>query len=365
MKTIIILISCIIIISAVILIKNEGNPKPFLDKDGRKIPGSISEKCFIEVNGTKQGMFISGIDSAKPVLLFIHGGPGMPEYAISREYPLVLEELFTVCWWDHRGAGLSYNPDIPLVTMTFDQFVEDAIVVTNYLRNRFHKDKIYLMAHSGGTMTGIMTAAKAPELFHAYIAMSQISNQMESEKLAHKYMINEFRKSRDSAMLRKFEKYPVDSLNTPTYYSMRDFPMHKLGIGTTHRMKSVITGVVLPVMLCRELTFKERINIWRGKAFNTKTAGLWDKLVRTDLTKKITELKIPVYFFNGVYDYTVSYQLAKEYYEKLNAPLKGFYSFQNSAHSPLFEEPDRMKYILEYDVLKNRSYLGDIEGIRY
>lgn len=304
-------------------------------------------------------MFISGMDSTKPVLLFIHGGPGMPEYAISRHYPIVLEQLFTVCWWEHRGAGLSYSADIPLKTMTFDQFVDDAIEVTNYLRHRFNQEKIYLMAHSGGTLTGIMTAAKAPELFHAYIAMSQISNQMESEKLAYTYMINEFRKAGDSSMLRKFRKYPVDHLNTPSYYTMRDFPMHKLGIGTTHKMKSVITGVVIPVMQCSELTLKERINIWRGKAFNTKTAGLWDKLVRTDLTKKITELKIPVYFLNGVYDYTVSYQLSKEYYEKIDAPRKGFYSFKNSAHSPLFEEPERMKYILENDVLKNRTYLED------
>jgi len=35
------------------------------------------------------------------------------------------------------------------------------------------------MAHSGGTFIGIQAVAKAPELFHAYIAMAQISNQLE------------------------------------------------------------------------------------------------------------------------------------------------------------------------------------------
>ena len=62
--------------------------------------------------------------------------------------------------------------------------------------------------------------------------------------------------------------------------------------------------------------------------------------------------EIPVYLFHGIYDYTTSYTLAKDYIEKLEAPVKGFYTFENSAHSPLFEEPVRMQKILSEDVLK-------------
>lgn len=39
------------------------------------------------------------------------------------------------------------------------------------------EQKIYLMAHSGGTFIGIQAAARAPELFHANLAMAQIYNQ--------------------------------------------------------------------------------------------------------------------------------------------------------------------------------------------
>lgn len=337
-----------------------GVTQPFLDSENNVIPVSISEKSFIEVNGTKQGMFISSFDSTNPVLLFIHGGPGMPEYVISRQYPLVLEKHFTVCWWEHRGAGISFDKNTPLETMTFDQFIEDAVCVTNYLRKRFGQDKIYLMAHSGGTMTGIQVAAKAPELYFAYLAVAQISNQIESEKIAYQYMIQKFTASGDTKMLSKFRKYQIDGLNTPSYYVMRDMPMHKLGIGTTHEMKSVLSGVVLPIMRCKEYTFTEKINVWRGKAFNTSTAGLWDKLVRTDLTLKVKELKIPVYFFSGVYDYTVSYQLAKEYYNKISAPAKRFYTFNESAHSPMFEEPEKFNQIVERDVLNKITSLSDV-----
>jgi hypothetical protein len=52
----------------------------------------------------------------------------------------------------------------------------------------------------------------------------------------------------------------------------------------------------------------------------------------------VTELDLPVYFFHGIYDYTVSYTEAKSYFERLKTPLKGFYTFEQSAHSPLHEE---------------------------
>jgi hypothetical protein len=44
---------------------------------------------------------------------------------------------------------------------------------------------------------------------------------------------------------------------------------------------------------------------------------------------------------------------------KLYAPIKGFYTFNNSAHSPLFEEPELVKKIIETDILKNKNSLAD------
>jgi pimeloyl-ACP methyl ester carboxylesterase len=328
-----------------------GKPQPFLNPDGRPVPGSISEKTWVEINGNRQGMFIQGIDSTKPVLLFVHGGPGMPEFAISRQYPMVLENHFTVCWWEMRGAGLSFSSNLPLESMTFDQLVSDILEVTKYLQKRFGQEKIYLMAHSGGTFTAIQAAAREPQLYHAYLAMSQISNQQESEQRAYAYMVEQFTRLNDQKMLRKFDRFPPTAINTPDYYVMRDAPMHQLGVGTTHKMRSVISGVFMPVMLNRAYTLPEKINIWKGKAFNTKTAGLWNQLVLQDLTQMVTKLDIPVFFFSGRYDYTVSRDLAKAYFDRLEAPVKCFYTFERSAHSPLFEEPEKMKLILQGAVL--------------
>jgi len=85
-------------------------------------------------------------------------------------------------------------------------------------------------------------------------------------------------------------------------------------------MNSIITDVFFPSLACREYTLGEKINFWRGKSASG-VSTLWNKMITTDLANEITELKIPVYFFEGIYDYTVSYYLAKEYFGQLQAPL--------------------------------------------
>ena len=132
---------------------------------------------------------------------------------------------------------------------------------------------------------------------------------------------------------------------------MRDEAMHTLGIGTTHDMKSVITGIFLRSLLSPEYTLREKVNIWRGRAFSRRF-GIWNKVIHTDLSELVPELGLPVYFLHGVYDYTANYTLARDYFEKLRAPLKAFYTFERSAYSPIFEEPTRARRILQEAVLQ-------------
>jgi pimeloyl-ACP methyl ester carboxylesterase len=354
-----ILLAALLIPLGILLWWSPGKPKPFVDASGRQLMGSLSEKIQVNINGVPQGMFIRSKDVNHPVLLFLHGGPGMPEYFLTQNYPTGLEGDFTVVWWERRGAGLSFSPDISRETMTAEQSIADTLAVTNYLRQRFGKEKIYLLAHSGGSFIGIQAAARAPELYHAYIGMAQMVYQIKSEKLAHEYMLPQFKANGNIRMARKLERAPV-TLAVPlpsSYTAVRDAAMHSLGIGTTREMKSVVTGVFLPSWRFREYTLREKINLWRGKLFSH--AILWNEMIATDLTQKVTALDLPVYFFHGRYDYTCSYGLAKDYFEQLQAPLTGFYTFEQSAHSPVFEEPERMQQILREDVLAGTNRPAD------
>lgn len=351
------------ILVVVLLMYSPGKPGPFDDAEGVPVAGSISEKTFITAGGIRQGMFIRSKNINNPVLLYVHGGPAFPNYFLMEKYKPGLEDFFTVCYWEQRGGGLSYRSDIPLETMTFEQLTSDCIEVTNYLQDRFGKNKVYIMAHSGGTPIAIQAVAQKPELYHAYIGMAQITRQWESERLACKYMAEQFAASGNRKALNKLKKYPVAETNAGVVSffksSFRDKAMHELGIGTMRKMKSVISGVFVPVWTCKAYTLKEKFNIWVSKLKFVKNARFIDELFSMDIPEIIPKLDIPVYFFSGKYDLTVNTDLSKAYLENLQAPLKGFYTFENSAHSPLFEEPEKVKQILINDILTGANSLAD------
>ena len=158
-------------------------------------------------------------------------------------------------WWEQRGAGLSYSPDIPPETITAEQLIEDTLALTHHLCSRFSKEKVYLMAHSGGTFVGIQAVARAPHIYHAYIGVGQMVDQLESERRAYAYMLKRFRENSNTEMVRKLEASPVTADRIPReYLKVRDKAMHSLGIGTMRKMKSIVSGVFLPSVQCRDYT---------------------------------------------------------------------------------------------------------------
>lgn len=358
MIQIILIIIVVMILATVgaLWILSPGASQPIVDEAGEPLARSISEKTFVDIGGVKQGMFIKSHDTALPVLLYLHGG--MPEYFLTKKYPTGLEKIFTIVWWEQRGSGISYNADIAAETISVQQMINDVVELTQYLQQRFDKEKIYLMGHSGGTFAGIQAAAQKPELYHAYIGIAQMADQLRSEQLAHAYMVKQFSESGNMQLANKLAAAPIGSYIPDAYLKLRDQAMHRLGIGTTRDMSSVVSGILLPSLLCRDYTLIEKVNMWRGKS-RSGVALLWDAMLTTNLMLTVPSVDIPVYFCSGIYDYTVSYELSRAYLAHIKAPVKGFYTFSNSAHSPLFEEPEKMQQIIITDVLQGKTSLAD------
>lgn len=340
-----------------------GKVAQFLDEKGNVRENSISEKIWVNINDAEQGMFIKGEDVSNPVLLFLHGGPGMPQYFMFDKYETELEKHFIVCYWEQRGAGISYRSDMSGEDITVQQLVSDTAGVANYLRERFGQDKIYLMGHSWGSFIGIQSAAANPELYHAYIGISQISNRAKSEMIAYDYMVERYIENGNTKRINELKKYDIHNDAAALYgfanSALRDTTMHELGIGSMRDMNSVISGIFFPVMKCGAYTPKEKINIWVAKSFLNNHTSLNQEMFDTDLSMTLTEVEVRVYFTAGSFDYTVNYEMQKEYFDRIEAPLKGFYTFENSAHSPPYEEPSRFIEVMIHDIKNGEIALAD------
>lgn len=319
--------------------------------------GGLSEKIRLPINGASQGLILKSTDVSQPVLLYLHGG--MPDYFLTRQHPTGLDDLFTVCWWEQRGSGLSFDPGADPRLVTLDQLVADTLAVADYLRHRFGQDRIYLMGHSGGTYLGMHAIARHPDRFHAYVGVAQIADQRRSEQLAYEHMLRAFRAAGDTRMVKRLEAAPVTEDAVPAgYLAVRDAAMHRLGGGTMRSMRSVVTGILFESLRCPDYSLRDTANLWRGK-MTSGVSSMWTSMLSTRLVSDIPRVDLPVYFAHGAHDLTCSIQVAREYFAALQAPHKAFYTFTNSAHSPLFEEPERFCEVMKTDVLTGGRSLAD------
>ena len=242
------------------------------------MPGSISEKLFVDINGVQQGMFITSTDSSNPVLLFVHGGIGMPEYFLNERHPSGLEKHFTVCWWERRGAGLSYTPGMSASDITIEQWVSDTLAVTDYLSRSFSQDRIYLMAHSGGSFIGIQAAARSPEKYRAYVgtARSPTRRSPSDSRTAPCWRV---RPQRHAGPAQKLQKHPVLDRRhgSSARVLLLDGPrrsMHELGC-RDHAVDALGRERGAPAVASSGDTPRGRgSNIWRGKRFLQKSTGV-------------------------------------------------------------------------------------------
>ena len=305
-------------------------------------------KEFVEINGYINGMFITSTNENNPVLLFISGGPGVPEVWLNEvyaeQYPNRLAEHFTVCYWDYYGECLSYDKKIKAEEITLERLTEDAVTVAKYLKERYGKEKIYLMAHSSGSNLGLHLAQTDSEDFYCYFGMGQVycDDQTRFYK-GYDFLKEEFEKSGNKKGLKKLNKLASVSedgqikIKKPESIG-RDMEQVLLlaGCATTRKMRSDVKDIFFKQLSAKCYTRQEKINYWKGKKLLSKSAY---RKYNTEQDSDKPAL-IPVYFFSGYYDYTTPITLSKELLEKLEAPEKNFYTFYNSAHSPLWEEND-------------------------
>lgn len=333
-----IILLLVLILSLVAVLWNSPGKLPAVtDRQGRTFAQGISEKVYVEIGGAKQGMFLRGEDASKPVLLFLHGGPASPELAMmmADESHERLEKEFVVCYWDQRGAAMSYSRKMDPATINLDQLVSDAAEVTVYLQQRFSQEKIYLLGHSWGSYLGIKTIQKHPDHYMAYIGVGQISNQIESQKLAQEYMLRHAKEIGDNKALKKLAVFD------PEGAAFNDL-MNQYGIGIVHENPS------MPHMFMNMLSFKgytlgEKIGYIRGLPLSHHHLNDY---VNDNLFESAKEFQLPVYILQGEYDFQVSSVLAKEYCQIIQAPDKQFYTFADSAHSPIWEEPEQFMAVI-------------------
>ena len=357
----IIITSCVVLIMflAVFLwLNSPGTTPPITDTDGQSLTNSIAEVRDVSINGVTQRLLIRGADKNNPLLLHLHGGPGGPDQVILQGSGKTLEDLFTVVYWDQRGSGASYHSSMADENLTLQQVVDDGIAITEMLLNEFDQDQLYLHGHSWGTLLGINIVSKAPELFKAFFVVGLFADSQRSEKLSWEYTLNAARAAGDEDTVNR-----LTQIGSPPYSSDRQWiesvteqrqllwPYENPGAEPLFNMADIYWSFAL----YNGYTIGEKLNSLTGLDHAMK--NLWPTVVATNLNNTHTELNVPIYVFQGQYDQHTVTEVAKDYFENINAPDKAYHLFEKSAHWP---------HVNEYELYRERimQHLQTIEGQR-
>lgn len=322
-------------------------------------PQGIEQSLLVPINGTKQWISIHGNDLRNPILLVLHGGPGSPEMPAAWTFQAPWEDYFTVVEWDQRGTGKTYVANTPAQMapgMTAEGMTDDAVALVSYLRERFHKKKIFIMGHSWGTMLGVMLAQRHPDWFYAYIGVGQVINSRRGEAIGYQFAMREAQAHHNAAAIRELQAiapYPGQELTLKRVAVRSKWEMYYQGLAYGRRDFSwdADTWELSPDYSARDLDA-----ISAGSLFSLRY--LLAPLLDANFDD-VTHFGCPVIEFIGTHDYTTPSSLVIDWFKRLDAPSKRLVVFADSAHMIFEEQPGRFLVHLVNDALPYATKEGD------
>jgi len=282
----------------------------------------IHEAQSIKAGNILQWIKIDGNNAQDPVLLFLHGGPGGSVISYANRFTNELQRNFIVVQWDQRETGKTKSLNSSTEPLTVSLFEHDAVEVINYLKNKFHQDKIYLVGHSWGGFLALEVASHHPELLAACFAVSPMIHQVESEKIALDKM-----KELAEHDNNKIAKDELAKIKIPFENGTQLFYHRKWLIQLIIRQKVPIT--------------QSYVESW-----STTWLSLFNEASAVNFFEAAPEIKCPIYFLTGARDFQTNFKLTESYFEKLKAEKKELFWFSNSAHTLNLTESRKFQEVI-------------------
>ena len=316
----------------------------------------IKEKILL--GGFAQKIHIKTLNEDNPVLLFLHGGPGVcNRHTIFADHSDLLD-TFTIATWDQRGSGGSFK-GVDEDTLTIAQLVEDANDLVNWLCMRFHKDKIFVIGGSWGSELGTYLTTKYPEHIAAFVGFGQVVDGALNETLSWEFCMEEARKANDQKSIDILEKCgpPVMGVYKGGNYDgmmmQREVMMKYGGYSPNEKKRGYLTSTLIPMLTAREYSVSDLWGIAKGHKIVLEK--MWPECGRTNFNKTATKFEMPFYIFDGRLDQNTPSSLVEDWYNKIEAPDKCLIWFENSGHNPMNDEGDKFKGLLREKLLAVKS----------
>jgi pimeloyl-ACP methyl ester carboxylesterase len=167
---------------------------------------------------------------------------------------------------------------------------------------------------------------KYPDLIHAYIAIGTMTSQLESEKSALSLLKEHALKKENHKAARELNLVQIPFENGEHLFYHRKWLLDYMG--------------------SKKALSKEYVESWAQTWLS-----VFNEASSINLIEAAPILNCPVYFFSGRKDYQTNSWITEKYYQKLIAPKKDFFWFEQSAHGIPSSEPGLLQKIIIETIL--------------
>uniref|UniRef100_B0SWT4 Proline iminopeptidase n=1 Tax=Caulobacter sp. (strain K31) TaxID=366602 RepID=B0SWT4_CAUSK len=295
---------------------------------------AINEEGFVRIGGIEQWVTIHGEDRSKPVILMAHGGPGNPMTPYAHPYFQAWEKDFVIVQWDQRGAGMTYgrNPPAQGEHLSVERLRDDGIEVATYAAKHLGKPKVILMGGSWSSILGTHMAKARPDLFYAYVGSSHLARSADNLKASYDRTLGLARAGGDQDAIGKLE-----AMGPPPWTNPRNFGIIRR---ITRKYEAARTDPAPATWMEPNpvyATEKALADYEGGEDYSyiefvgMNGEGMYSK---TDLYALGPQFKLPVFVILGEQDLVSTPEVARAWFDTLQAPDKAFVLLPRTGHDP-------------------------------
>ena len=310
-------------------------------------PDGIQEDAYVEIGGIEQFMQIRGDDLNNPVVLWLHGGPGFPLTYMNWYYQGELEKDFTVACLEQRGCGRTYFKNGNAANASPDEMLSDIHEAVEYLKKRFHKDKVVIMGQSWGTVIGIKYTELHPENVAAYVGVGQVTQFAKGKIYSARKAADLAEKqgnTGDAERLRELAK-AFEKITDIENVSIKDLEEIILTSGKYLKSEGEMSGMKQITTALTSPHFN--LNDAKWFLFASDTKNIIDSQTELidymyfgfDLSEIRLPENVPVLFVQGDCDYITPTDMVKAYCASANSDTVRMVTIPDAGHTPFLDHP--------------------------
>jgi proline iminopeptidase len=294
----------------------------------------IDKEFLVKSGGAELYLKVRGLDMKKPVLLYLHGGPGEANGPLLFQAYAgpVLEKHFVVAYLHQRGTCIS--PAVSAKTLTIKYFIGDVHNTVGFLQKRFHRDKVFLLGHSFGGSLGFLYLLEHEDNIEKFVCAGGAFSMAAIEGNGYRSVMEMAKKAGDDYAVKR-----LNEIGTPPYKTfMEGMVWRMLGMNLLAKMNEGLDKN-FDMSKVISITGIEKIDPgWMNKSM-VIASTMWKELGTINIEEQVKNISIPLLLIIGAKDIMVPFRILEKGYKNYGGP-KEYLILEKSNHMMYVDEPE-------------------------